>query len=62
MSHLQEHVREPFAHRPYRRDDPLGLTAQYVPVDDQTLAELLALDDDALYDRYVQVEADLYGT
>ena len=67
----------------------MGLTAQYVPVDDQTLAELLTLTGDALcsslrsstpsissveqasllaarfsrvYDRYVEIEDDLYGT
>ncbi len=45
----------------------MGLTAQYVPVDHQTLVELLSLrrgpsSDDSVYDRYVQIEGDLYGT
>ena len=38
------------------------MVAQYVPVDDRTLTELLTLGDDALYDRYVELEDALYGT
>jgi len=40
----------------------VGLTAQYVPVDDQTLGELVALDADELYDRFAALDDDLYGT
>jgi len=38
------------------------LTALYVPVDDQTLDELVSLPADDAYDRFVQIDDDLYGT
>ncbi|MCL2424581.1 MAG: YfbM family protein [Micrococcales bacterium] len=40
----------------------MGLTAQYVPVDDQTLGELGRLSADDVYDRFVQIDDDLYGS